>query len=414
MLTKSANKTSTSLTEIAQRYLENLCINIPNRHTGSQGNQMATDYFEKVVSEFGFKIEKMSFDCMEWECGNVRLIMEGEPFDAYVSPYSLSCDVKARLIEVSTVEELEKKVIKDKLLLIHGELASEQMMPKNVTFYNSPSHQHIINILETKKPIAIISATGNKPDLIGGLYPFPMFEDGDFNIPSAYMTDVEGDRLLGYAGQTALLNFRSHRIPATGCNVIARKGLNKEPRVVFCAHIDTKKGTPGALDNATGIVVLMLLAELLSDYHEKLGVEIVALNGEDYYASPGQYKYLEQNNGALESVLLAINMDGAGCYNYNTAYSLFGCPESMIKQIKVFFSPQNGFVEAPRWHQSDHMIFVQNQRPAIAITSGNLPELSTHITHTQKDKPDLVDCRKLETIACCLNELMHSLNTDVT
>ena len=34
---------------------------------------------------------------------------------------------------------------------------------------------------------------------------------------------------------------------------------------VLCAHIDSKLNTPGALDNAAGVVTLLLLAELLAD-----------------------------------------------------------------------------------------------------------------------------------------------------
>ncbi|MBK9392004.1 MAG: M28 family peptidase [Bacteroidetes bacterium] len=32
--------------------------------------------------------------------------------------------------------------------------------------------------------------------------------------------------------------------------------------MVVTAHIDAKKGTPGAIDNATGVIVLLLLSEL--------------------------------------------------------------------------------------------------------------------------------------------------------
>ena len=51
-------------------------------------------------------------------------------------------------------------------------------------------------------------------------------------------------------------------------------------------------GTPGALDNASGTTVLLLLAELLADYRGSLGVDIVAINGEDYYSAPGEIVYL--------------------------------------------------------------------------------------------------------------------------
>ena len=60
----------------------------------------------------------------------------------------------------------------------------------------------------------------------------------------------------------------------------------------ICAHIDSKMGTPGALDNASGTTVLLLLAELLADYRGSLGVDIAAINGEDYYSVTGEIVYL--------------------------------------------------------------------------------------------------------------------------
>ena len=40
--------------------------------------------------------------------------------------------------------------------------------------------------------------------------------------------------------------------------------------------------------------LLLLLAEMLQDYRGKLGIEIVAFNGEDYYSAGEQMDYLHQ------------------------------------------------------------------------------------------------------------------------
>ena len=109
--------------------------------------------------------------------------------------------------------------------------------------------------------------------------------------------------------------------------------------MVVCAHIDAKQGTPGALDNATGVVVLLLLAELLQDYSGKLGLEIVALNGEDYYSAPGEILFLRENAGKFGEIVLAINMDGAGYNQGNTAYSLYDCPRRLPVQYAGVFRP---------------------------------------------------------------------------
>jgi aminopeptidase YwaD len=312
----------------------------------------------------------------------------------------------APLIEASTLDDLIVKDLSQKIVLIHGELAREQLMPKNFPFYNPEMHKKIYQLLEEKSPVAIIAATSRNPELAGGMYPFPLIEDGDFDIPSVYMTDVEGDRLLKFADQKINLNFQSFRLPSKACNIVARKGSDLSRRIVLCAHIDSKKGTPGALDNATGIVTLLALAEKLKEYQGEICVEIVALNGEDYYSAGGQKLYLELNSGKMDTILLAINLDVAGYYKSKTMYSLYDLPDHKATRFKQIFSEQFGFVEGPQWHQSDHMIFVQQGRPAVAITSENFTELSTHTTHTPKDQPELVDCLELKKIAGALYEFL--------
>jgi len=390
--------------------LQKLCLEIPNRCVGSPGNRMATDFFAGVVSEYGFQIEMPEFDCLDWSHGESWLKVGDETFETMISPYSLPCQVSARLAAVSSVEELEASEITGQVVLLMGDITQEQLMPKNFTFYNPEHHKHIIQLLETKAPAAIVAATSRNPELAGGVYPFPLIEDGDFDIPSVYIKDTAGEALVKYAGEQVSLKIDAQRIPAKGVNVIARKGERPDRRVVVCAHIDSKEGTPGALDNGTGIVVLLLLAELLRDYSGNLCVEILALNGEDYYSAPGQVHYLKANEGKLDEITLAINLDLAGYYEGKTAFSLYGCPPEIVEATKHVISSQDEFIEGEQWYQSDHSIFIQNGRPAIAITSDTFMQLSTDITHTDKDRPELVDLNKLVTIAQVLAEFIRNLD----
>lgn len=141
------------------------------------------------------------------------------------------------------------------------------------------------------------------------------------------MTDVSGERLARLAGQAVTLQIRAERRKATGCNVVARRGGGSGRRAVLFAHIDAKEGTPGAIDNAGSVAVLLLLAELLQSYAGDLEIEIVAMNGEDYYAAPGEKLWLSQNEGRFEQIYLGINLDGVGHRGGQPAYSLYGCSE---------------------------------------------------------------------------------------
>lgn len=166
-----------------------------------------------------------------------------------------------------------------------------------------------------------------------GVYPFPLFEDGDFEVPSVYTTDVEGERLAALVGQEVSLEIRAQRIPATGCNVIAHKGARQDGRIVVFAHIDARMGTPGAGDNASGTIVLLLLAELLADYIGEMGIELVAMNGEDYFSNPGEKQWLNQNTGPFHEIVLGINVDDVGYVKGRVGYSLYDCPPKIAGTI---------------------------------------------------------------------------------
>jgi aminopeptidase YwaD len=392
----------------ARQHLHTLCVDIPTRRVGSQGNIQATEYAAEVLTSFGFRVETPQFECIDWEGAGASLTLGDQSFEVFPGPYSLGCKVTAELAAAQTVEELEGLDAKGKLLLLHGELTKEQLLPKNFPFFNPEHHQRIIRLLESKQPAAIIAATGRNPGLAGALYPFPLIEDGDFDIPSVFMKDKEGETLAPLAGQTAELVSRANRIPSTGRNVIGRKGRSQNPKVVFLAHIDAKLNTPGALDNGTGVVILLLLAELLKEYKAELGVEILAVNGEDYYGAPGQLHYLAHNQETLKDILLAVNMDLAGYYQGNTEFSLYICPESTAQAVHREFSRCPEIVEGQPWYQSDHSVFIQQNVPALAITSELFMELSTNITHTPEDKPELMDPLKVVEIALALQDLLEN------
>jgi len=392
-------------------YLEKLCSGIPERCVGSEGNRQATAFFANRLTELGWNVEAQEFNAIDWKEEGTELLIDKTRFQALASPYSKGCEARAILASAGSLAELESGSFTDKIILLHSEIASEQLMPKNFVFYNPEHHQKIVSLLENSGARALICATGRNTALAGGVYPFPLIEDGDFDIPSVYMTEEEGEKLLRHDGREVYLRSVAERIPAKGYNVAGIKGSPGTERVVITAHIDAKKGSPGAIDNATGIVVLLLLAELLKDYDGNKTIELVAFNGEDYYAVPGQMAYITKNHDRFDDILLNINIDGAGFKEGKTAFSLFGLPDNLLKKARETFGNHPDFVEGPQWPQGDHSIFVQYGRPAIAITSQWFIEnMETQdITHTPKDNPGIVDCRKPVAIAEALQDFIQRL-----
>ena len=225
------------------------------------------------------------------------------------------------------------------------------------------------------------------------------------------MTEEEGNRLLFSVGRTVSLSSISTRVPGKGCNVVASKGSPSGQRIVVTAHIDAKKGTPGAMDNASGVVVLLLLAELLGEYTGGRLIELVALNGEDYYAVPGQMLYLAQNKDRFHEILLNINIDGAGYKEGASAFSFYDLPSDLECQAKEIVDRFPGITQGSPWVQGDHSIFIQNGCPAIAVSSQWFTDHidNQEITHTPKDNLTIVDPHKLVEIAQALNRFIRNL-----
>ena len=397
------------LVQTTRSYLHTLCRTIPTRRLGTQGNRDATAFFMDKIEKFGFQTKAQPFDCIDMRQGKIRLNSNNHQFEAVVSPFTLGCDVCADLVCAATVDELENLQTEGMILLLHGEIAREQLMPKGFVFYNPEEHQCIYRLLEEKKPAVIITATSKNPEAVGAIYPFPMIEDGDFDIPTAYMKETEGEKLLAYSGKEISLVMKSERIPSNGENITALKGGN-EKKIVLCAHIDTKENTPGALDNASGVIILLLLAELLVDYGGEVGVELVALNGEEYYNTPGQVEYLKRYNSDFSSIMMAINMDDIGYYKGRTAFSFYGVPDEIANQVREVYADKKDFFEGPPWYQSDHGLFMANGIPAMAITEESVVELMAEVTHTEKDTPEIIDPKKLVENAQALTEIIYELN----
>lgn len=399
------------LTEKVESHLQVLCSEIGERRVGSERNRKATAYAERVMKESGWRTVTTQLPVIDWKTEGATLTCNGESFEVFSSHYSLGCSVVGELVAINTVALLEQADVKDKIVLLYGEIAMQQIAPKNFPFWNPEEHQHLIALLEQGKPAALVCATERNSATAGGVYPFPLFEDGDFDIPSVYMKDTEGERLLVYAGQSVVLISRAERMFETAFNVIGRSSDRTKGRIVITAHIDTKIGTPGAIDNGTGVAVVLALAELLKESPGKHPIELVIFNGEDYYGASGQVKYVEQNAGRFGDILLNINIDGAGYCEGISCFSPFNLPDGVLDALHEVLWDAPELTEGLPWYQGDHSLFLQNGCPAIAVSSQWFIEnfANQSLTHTPKDNLTVVSYERVAECALGIAELVRKM-----
>lgn len=393
----------------AAAHLEALSVRIGRRLVGTPGNRAATTYVASVMEGLGLEVERPSFRCLGWDAGEAVLEAGGIRLGLKPGPYSLPFDGERRLVAASSMAELEVCDFSDCILLLYGSIASEPIAPRNYVFYNPDEHQALHRLLDLKKPAAIVTATGICPTTAGAGYPFPLFDDGDFDIPSACMKDVEGGRFAGLAGASAKLRIVSGRREERGCNVIGRlPGTDPGRRIVLTAHVDTRPETPGALDDASGVATILAAAELQTAAHPggvRSGptLEIAVLNGEDYYAATGEMEYMKANEGIWGEIALAMNVDGAGYREGSTAWSLYGCGRNLKRSVHTALSRFPGIVPGEQWPQGDHSMFAMQGVPAAAFTSDRMAELWAEVAHTERDTTALVDPGRLGELARALS-----------
>ncbi|MDP2299729.1 MAG: M28 family peptidase [Actinomycetota bacterium] len=363
----------------------------PDRHVGGPGNDAANEMVATRLAGLGFDVRRTGFDCLEWEHGEAFVEVGGERFDLHVGPYSPPCVTHATLIEVRDIEHLEKSVIAGAVVLLTNEIAAHQVMPKNFPFYNPEEHRRIVAALEHFGPAAVIAATGRDPEMVGGQYPFPLFEDGDLDIPNAYMTAEDGKALRKFDGDLVRIRIESRRLPATAEQVVATLPGDRPGRIVVTAHIDSRRGSPGGLDNASGVATLLTLAGLLAGYEHGPTIEIVPFNGEDDYAAHGEILWLAENEGAMDDIELGINIDDLGWRGTVNHVSLYACPPEVEASVRGALDSFPDMAEGPQWFQSDHAIFGIHGRPAIALATSDIAGFMADYAHSEKDTADLAD-----------------------
>ena len=399
-----------ALADRAAQYLRELC-GFPDRHPGRPGNEAANVLFARVVAAQGFAVSSFEFECLDWRSGDAWVEVAGRQLPLHAGPYSLPVSASARLASAGSVEELETRDYHGAVLLLHGAVTAGQLMPKDFPFYNPEAHRRIVAALEAQAPVTVLAATARDPGMVGSQYPFPLIEDGDFDIPHAYLKDTEGEQLLGATGERAHVRIDSERVAARGRQLVARvANAERAGRVVVFAHIDSYHDAPGALDNASGVAALMLLAELVAGRPVRRTVELVPLNGEDYYATPGHRVWLSENEGRLGDIDLGMNVDDAGAVGYATGVSLYSCPPSIADSVRGLIGSRPGFVEGPQWPQGDHSLFVMNGVPAVAFTSEAFMEVLATTAHTAADIPELVDPAIVADVARFMAEVITALD----
>lgn len=379
------------------------------RPVGTKTNTELVKIVEKYLYDLGYSIQSLPFACMVWSSGASAIKIDNQSIAIEPSPFSEPFNGSGKLSIVKTLEQLENINCKDAILVLAEDMTRTPLQPKNYPFYYPDEHKKIISLLEKKQPKAIIAVTGKNS--LNGQNPFPLFEDGNFLIPSGnigkgYLKQI--DR-LAHLGIPVSLVIDSYKTEAKSRQIVASKKAKKSAgKIIIGAHMDTKYNTPGALDNAAGVAVLLQTAQSLNS--SVYDIDIVPFNSEEFYGANGELEYLKLLDSESKKIALMINIDSPCHKGSETAISFHNLSNPIARLTNSLIANNPKITKGKEWYAGDHTPFIFRGIPCMVVTSSDFFDGALEYTHTPKDTLDTVDFEMVKPTAQHLIDVIDSLS----
>ena len=217
-------------------------------------------------------------------------------------------------------------------------------------------------------------------------------------------------------------------------NVFARFNPHSEFRIMLLAHWDTReiadndsvdslRHTPisGANDGASGVAVLLTLAEIISAAPVNYGVDLLFVDGEDM-GVPGKPDSYGLGTREVSALLpkpypaFAICLDMVGDKDqvfFMEYYSVLNAPE-VVSTVWILarelgysqFVPKIGTAI----EDDHHVLWKHTGIPAIDIIDFQYPNADTNYWHTTQDTPDKCSPESLGAVGTVITELLYREN----
>ena len=275
------------------------------RTSGSEEERRASELIKEELKKIGLKGKTEKFKVNGYEIKECELAFDGKPFnDCVGTGFSGSTPnegIRGELIYVDSLEDLEVKDVKDKIVLVTGKLIPSK-------FYSG---------LVKKKAIGVIQTAGDiyddkeNTDLDPYMIRPNAYKDG--KIPTVCIKIQDAEKLVRDMPKEAYIKLIQDEKEVESQNVIAEiKGTEKEDEIiVFSAHYDSVPFSKGAYDNATGSTAIMQIAEYFNRNKPKRTLRFVWCGSEEI-GLMGSKAYVEKHKNDLDNILFNINIDMVG------------------------------------------------------------------------------------------------------
>ena len=208
-------------------------------------------------------------------------------------------------------------------------------------------------------------------------------------------------------------------------NLIASFNPRFAERILLCTHWDTRPWAdsdpdsslhnmpvPGASDGASGVAVLLVIAEIFKNNHPLFGVDIVFFDGEDYGQSgtPDEWllgsKYFTENIGGYRpQYVVLLDLIGDTDLNIHKEYysqTYAGWLVSKVWKAAALENAQHFHNDIKHNVYDDHVPFLEIGIPAV-----NIVDMDYKWWHTVNDTPDKCSAESLAEVGRVVLRLIY-------
>lgn len=303
----------------AYAYCRHLVETWPNRWTGSPGERESGDWIEQQFARMGYETRQMPLPCPGWDYEGQEFTVEGEPLEAGAQFYSVGCDVRGPLAAVEP----------DGQGGLSGQARGKVALIKETDTREVNERNQILLALERAGALAAIMES-EYPDT----YSTKMFRTPESKLPAAGVSGQVGEKLFAAQGKEARLVIRARQTESTSANVFGEKGPADGPVFLICAHHEASPACPGAYDNASGIGVVLEIAEHVSKARCGARLRFAAWGGHEFGVLGSKW-YAKHCPDEVRKVRRLLVFDGVGAKESDPEITVWGGGE-LMEAVRAF------------------------------------------------------------------------------
>ena len=340
--------------------VRHLVTEIGTRLSGSAGEEAAARYLASKFEQIGLEVELERYRFLGWQ------LLE-EPLLEMLSPHRARITCAPTIYSSSTSEQGAEGTLR-----LIGEIRRRQGSGHDKYAIVNENDEELAYVIATDQPVARNSV-----------------HDIRFPAPEVNVDLSTRKKLQALRQQNAPIRMRlklktKFDPEAVSYNVIAtlRGTTDPERIIIITSHLDTQIDSVGANDDASGIAVLVRMAESLVKAKPAKTLRFCSFGGEEFgmYGSRYYEKRLKET-GELKNVEFVLCFDEVGQEKQThrfraTSEWLELKLRSVLEQLKAGERLGEGLIEPfpKRWvvraFGSDHAAFVEEGVQAVSIGGG--------------------------------------------